>query len=278
MVYWMANVTHNRESAVTRHALDRWYRSTRNGARVREQLEGELRERLDEMFGYHLVVLGVEGGVPLTEMTRVQQVVCSSPVLERATSIRHHVISEDEELPFDSDSVDVVVALHALDLSDQPHQVLREIHRILTPHGHLLMIGLNPRSLLGVWRRAHGWHHRSRWRKLAFLGVHKMQDWLTLLDFDCEPARHKLTIPSLGHGRFARWVKRVDEWLVRLNTPLGSVYLIQANKMVRGHIRGAEIRRSPARLIPISVARPVAGKLRPTRRIRKDDPSPEPRQ
>ncbi len=263
---------------MTRHALERWYRSSRNGARLRDQLETELCDRLDEMFGYHLVVLGVEGGLAFTEMTRVQQVICSSPVAERASQIRHHVLAEDEELPFDSDSVDVVVAFHALDLSEQPHQVLREIHRVLTPHGHLLLIGLNPNSLLGAWRRVHGWHHRSRWRDLAFLGVNKMADWLTLLDFGSEPARHKLPLPSLGHGRFARWVKAVDSRFVRWNAPVGSVYVIQANKLVRGHLRGAQLRQKPARLIPISVARPVAGKLRPLRRNDRDDPSPEPRQ
>jgi SAM-dependent methyltransferase len=277
MVLGMADVTQFSPITVTRHALDRWYRASRNGARLKQQLGEELQQRLEQMFGYHMVVLGVEGGLPIEDMTRVQQVICSSPVVERASSIQHHVIADDEELPFETDSVDVVVALHALDLSAQPHQVLREIHRVLTPHGHLLLVGLNPRSMLGGWRRIHGIFHRSRWRDLAFLSAGKIEDWLTLLDFNTESPRHKLPLPSLGEGRMARWIQRLDQRLVSWNTPLGSVYLIQANKMVRGHLHAAPLRRRSAQLIPISVARPVAGKLRPVRRRKHDLSDPEPR-
>lgn len=262
----------------TRRALDRWYRSSPNGARLQQQLEVELRERMDEMFGYHMVVLGVEGGMPVSNWSRVQQVITSSPFAPDSDSaVPLHVLAEDEELPFETDSVDVVVALHTLDLSPNPHQVLREIRRVLTPQGHLLLVGLNPHSLLGGWRRLHGLLRRSRWRDLAFLGVSKLEDWLTLLDFEIEPPRHKLPLPAVGKGRVATRLRAVDEWLVRHNAPGGSVYLIQANKLVRGHIHGNAIRKRRARLIPIPVSRPVAGQLDPSRRQKRPSDKPQTR-
>jgi SAM-dependent methyltransferase len=274
----MANVTQFPPDKATRAALDRWYRSSPNGARLRHQLEVELRERMEAMFGYHMVVLGVEGGMPISDWSRVQQVVTSSPFAPgNESGVPLHVIAEDEELPFETDSVDVVVALHTLDLSANPHQVLREIRRVLTPQGHLLIVGLNPHSLLGGWRRMHGWFRRSRWRDLAFLGVKKLEDWLTLLDFEIEPPRHKLPLPAVGEGRFAQRIRSIDDWLVRHNLPGGSVYLIQANKLVRGHIHGHAIRRERARLIPIPVSRPVAGKVDPSRRQNSPSNKPQPR-
>lgn len=278
MVAAMTNGTQFPTDKATRRALDRWYRSSPNGTRLQRQLETELRERLEEMFGYHMVVLGVEGGMPISDWARVQQVVTSSPFApDNDSAVLLHVLAEDEELPFETDSVDVVVALHTLDLSPNPHQVLREIRRVLTPQGHLLLVGLNPHSLLGIWRRLHGMFRRSRWRDLAFLSVSKLEDWLTLLDFEIEPVRHKLPLPSVGTGRIATCVRAVDDWLVRHNMPGGSVYLLQANKLVRGHIHGNAVRKRRARLIPIPVSRPVAGKLDPSQRQNRPGNKPQAR-
>ena len=38
-------------------------------------------------------------------------------------------------LPFESQSIDLVVLPHVLEFSDNPHQVLREVERILRPEG-----------------------------------------------------------------------------------------------------------------------------------------------
>lgn len=258
----MRNVTHFSGDGATREALDRWYRTSHNGHRLQQQLEKELRVRLEGRFGYHMVILGTEGGMPLMDCARVQQVITSSPAVPEVSSTSLHVLADDEALPFESESVDVVVALHALDISRQPHQVLREIHRILTPQGHLLLAGLNPRSFLGVWRRLHGWLRRSRWRDLGFLSISKITDWLTLLDFASAPASHKLAMPTLGEGRAAKRIQQLDDWWVNHNLPGGSVYVIEASKRVTGSIHGPAVRRHATRIMPISVARPVAGRGR----------------
>lgn len=239
-----------------RAELQRWYRSSPLGQRLRTQLTRDMQVILDQWFGYNLVVIGPDADIPIEDLTRVQHVIQLLPTREPVQGKRKQVLSDDE-LPFASESIDVVVAMHALDLSDKPHQLLREIHRVLTPHGHLLLVGNNNRSLRGVWRQVlRLLPGGSGWRNT---GPGRMEDWLTLLDFAVAPIRHKLVLPLSGRNRVGRWCAAVDNWLVDHNIPLGSTYMIFADKLVRGHIQTPSIERAGARLVGLRVPKPVVG-------------------
>ena len=47
-------------------------------------------------------------------------------------------------LPIASDSVDLVILMHHLSNTSEPHAMLRETFRILIPEGKLLIIDFNP--------------------------------------------------------------------------------------------------------------------------------------
>ena len=149
--------------------------------------------------------------------------------------------------------------MHGLDMSHNPHQLLREINRVLTPHGHLLVVGNNRWSLLGVWRKLLSLLPGRRKRAVREPGAGRLQDWLTLLDFAVAPVRHKLVLPLSGNNRFGRWLARVDDWLVEHNIPLGSSYIVFADKLVRGNIRTQSIEKTRARLMGLRVPKPVVG-------------------
>ena len=80
-----------------------------------------------------------------------------------------------------SESVDVVLLPHTLDYSDdRSHAVLREADRVLTPHGHLVILGFKPGGLWGLRRLIPG-------AGLPPGGAHlipdrRLSDWLQLLD------------------------------------------------------------------------------------------------
>ena len=87
-----------------------------------------------------------------------------------------------DALPFQTDSVDVLLMPHALELTNDPHQVLREAHRVLTPEGHLILSGFNPWSLAGIaklLRRRRDIPWAPRW-----LSAGRVGDWLALLGFE----------------------------------------------------------------------------------------------
>src|SRR5690606_23939020 len=64
------------------------------------------------------------------------------------------VLMQFEELPFASQSIDLLVLPHSLELSPEPHRLLREAERVLVPEGKLLVTCFNPYSLWGVRQRA----------------------------------------------------------------------------------------------------------------------------
>ncbi len=58
------------------------------------------------------------------------------------------------ELPFASQSLDLVVLPHVLEFAHEPHQILREVERVLIPEGQIIVTGFNPASLWGARQAA----------------------------------------------------------------------------------------------------------------------------
>ncbi|MDF6651835.1 class I SAM-dependent methyltransferase, partial [Escherichia coli] len=57
------------------------------------------------------------------------------------------VICRYDELPFASQRIDLVALPHLLEFTDDPHEVLRAVARVLMPEGRLVITGFNPLSL-----------------------------------------------------------------------------------------------------------------------------------
>jgi len=68
-----------------------------------------------------------------------------------------------DELPFECSSLDLVLLPHVLEFNAHPHQILREVERVLRPEGNVIISGFNPRSLWGA-RRILGSKTNFPWR------------------------------------------------------------------------------------------------------------------
>ncbi len=257
-----------------RERLYTWCRQSVLGRRLSGQIGGDLELVLDQWFGYHLLIMGDDMGLPVDDATRVRHVtrVVSShevstahlDIAERAKAIRGSgfLIADSEDLPVATESVDVVVMFNCLQLSAEPHRILREIHRVLTPDGHVFIVDANANSLMGwvssILRRLNLRRHSTA--KPLSLG--KLEDWLRLLNFQMAPARHKLTVPLAHRGKIGRWFERVDHWLADHNIPIGSYYVLFGNKSVWGYVQQQPLRRVKAKRMGLPVAKPVIGGAR----------------
>lgn len=137
-----------------------------------------------------------------------------------------------EALPFEGSSIDLVVLPHTLDFSLEPHQVLRETHRVLAPEGHIVLLGFNPMSLWGLVRLLQR-HTQVPWSG-QFIHLFRLKDWLALLDFEWVAGHMVYYRPPLGReGLMDRlyFMETIgDRWW-----PLGAgVYVIVARKRVAG--------------------------------------------
>ena len=155
----------------------------------------------------------------------------------------------DGQLPFDTESIDLVTLPHTFDLAKSPHQLLREIHRILIPEGQIIISGFNPTSLWGIrqrWGRMTGNHFLPI--DAAFISLPRMKDWLTLLGFETSRGYIGCYCPPCkswkSFDRFAFMEKAGNRWWPYC----GAVYLLCAIKQVPGmHLIGAAFKKETRR-------------------------------
>ena len=155
------------------------------------------------------------------------------------------LITDAAALPFPAACLDLVVLPHTLELSADPHHVLREVERVLVPEGRVVISGLNPASLWGL-RQGRG-RLGSRLGLTAlgaeslylpeageFIGPWRLRDWLRLLSFEVESDRFGCYRPAV---RTEKWLQRTA-WMDRAGArwwPIfGAVYFVVAVKRVRG--------------------------------------------
>lgn len=137
------------------------------------------------------------------------------------------------ELPVATGEVDLVVLPHTLEFSPNPHQLLREVSRVLRPEGRLVLSGFNPWSLWGAARILRSRGGEYPWCG-QFVALPRIKDWLALLGFELAGGRMTAYTPPC---RGELWLERLrfmehagDRWWPFA----GGVYFLHAVKRVSG--------------------------------------------
>ncbi|MCV6639613.1 class I SAM-dependent methyltransferase [Candidatus Albibeggiatoa sp. nov. NOAA] len=208
--------------------LYHWF-ATPLGERLLQSEARLMQQILPDLFGYHLLQVGNIGYGKLLESSRINHrcILClRNPHFEDPYSILH---ASADNLPFASDSVDVVVLPHVLEFEEHPHQILREVERVLIAEGHVVIIGFNPVSLWGLWHRFISRRKQAPWCS-QFLPVLRVKDWLALLEFEKVQQHTLFFAPPF----YSHWVtmKRLDKFGSRWGKDFGAVYVLVARKRV----------------------------------------------
>ena len=244
------------------------------GRYVLEWEQAQLDRVVSDVFGYHALQLGL----PQLDALRENRMPCRGLVLDAASgasapyefprapgnrngsgigagnSGRHAPAGRSAvwcdllDLPFEAQSVDLIVMPHTLEFTADPHRLLREAERVLMPEGQLIILGFNSLSLWGARQSVSKVTGRpfvpAAHDLIAFT---RLKDWIKLLGFDLERGRFGCYRPPLVS----------DQWLARYGFmeaagdrwwPIfGATYMVKAIKRVRG-----------MRLIgPLKVKKPV---------------------
>ncbi|WP_423599144.1 class I SAM-dependent methyltransferase [Roseateles sp. MS654] len=155
---------------------------------------------------------------------------------------RAAVYCEFDALPFESNSLDLVLLPHTLEQAADPHRCLREVERVLRPEGRVVILGLNPASLWAVRQNLARVNGRLLGRpprlylpeEREYIGYWRLRDWLRLLSFEVERAQFGCYRPPLlSDPWLARW-----QWIEKPGgkwwTVLGALYGVIAIKRVHG--------------------------------------------
>ena len=215
-------------------ALQQWYASA-TGKNVWQAEKQLLDSCLPNLFGYHLMSIGMCPDLPLAEASPIHHLfsVGNLESLNAGLAARCHT----HALPIASESVDVAILHHCLDYSDSPHRLLREVARTIMPYGSVLILGFHRWSALGLQQTIQHWiDPENALTSHQFIALHRMHDWLKLLDFEIVESKYTLYAPpQWGEGvrEYWRWLDTLGG---KMQLPLGGVYFIWARKTM-GSVR-----------------------------------------
>jgi len=205
--------------------LSEWL-ETPQGRYLLEWEQRRLEAVVADIFGYNAIQIGLPG-LDLLSANRM-------PFRFRCASGGDvAVVASYEELPFVSASLDLVVLPHVLEFSARPHQVLREVERVLVPEGSVVISGFNPYSLWGARRLAARKGGAMPWTGL-YLSVPRIRDWFSLLGFETQAGSFGCYAPAVTRPEWLdRW-RFMDRIGPRWWPVCGAAYVLQGIKRVQG--------------------------------------------
>lgn len=178
--------------------LSEWYQ-TPLGCRVAEAERIALSTELASLrLGYVVCIGPLNGSLTVAPTLRQWQ-----------TGELGDVILDPVQLPFQAQSLDGIILVHVLELSESPAVVLSEAYQALRPEGRLLVLCFNPFGLWGLARLLGSWRDsRPPWCgrqwPAATLALRLRQ--MGFADIGVNFLCHRLPVQS---GRFQR---RLDQW------------------------------------------------------------------
>jgi len=204
--------------------LLRWLDSAQ-GRYVLDWEQGMLDAAVADVFGFNAVQLGL----PQFDFLHANRI----PLRQKAGPDGPvDAQCEFTALPFAAQSIDLLVMPHVLEFSSDPHQILREIERVLIPEGQVIITGFNPLSLWGA-KRALKRHGSFPWNG-NYLSSPRLKDWLKLLAFEVDRSCFGCYAPPFEQQRWLRRSRFIESAGRRWWHFSGGVYMLRAIKRVHG--------------------------------------------
>ena len=206
-------------------SIEEWYQSPL-GEQTFSAEKLSVNEIISRLFGYHILQIGLENQNLIDESPAGHKIIFSSawyPGVRKA-------VTDCERLPLASDSIDAIVLYHALDFTDDSHELLREVTRVLRPGGQMLIIGFNPVSIWGMWRLFK--RKKSLPWKGRFLSIRRLSDWLRLLNLHIDSINTCVHFLPFNINRVLNYAEIMENFGRRLKSPFGGSYSIRCVKQV----------------------------------------------
>jgi SAM-dependent methyltransferase len=194
-----------------------------------------LRERIAEFWPADekgLRVLGVGYAIPYLQpyMENAERVIAVMPAAQGA----HHwpvdggnlvCLSDDAELPLETNSVDRIVMVHSLEFSGFYKPLFEELWRVLKSNGRILIIVPNR---MGLWCRA-DW---SPFGQGTPFSATQVENFLRDNLFSHERTQKALFVPPFRRQIFLRAAHYVERFGRKFCPALAGVHIVEATKQL----------------------------------------------
>lgn len=215
-------------------SLGAWLQ-TDSGQYARQWEQAKFDAIVADVFGYNAIQLGT----PELDLLRANRMPVKAYCGAALPSDKQPedwvgVVQADLEfLPFETQSIDLLVLFHGLELTQHPHEVLREVDRVLVPEGRVVLSGFNPWSLWGLRNRLPGTHYLPVTPD-AQVSLPRLKDWFKLLSFDIDLGHFGCYVPPFSTKKWIDRFSFVEQAGNRWWPVCGGIYVVSAVKRVSG--------------------------------------------
>lgn len=228
--------------------LDGWLKQP-SGLYIHAWEQALLDKLTADTFGYNAVQIGMPQFDFLAASRMPNKWIANDVFLPHAPN-PIALIHDFEDLPFESQSLDLVVLPHVLEFADEPHQILREVERVLIPEGRLIVCGFNKASLWGARQASARFTDRSFLPDGGeFISLLRLKDWLKLLNMEVDRSHFGCYAPPVNNQNMLQRFQFMESAGRRWWPFLGATYVVQAVKRVKGmHLIGPAWKKKKVRV------------------------------
>lgn len=210
------------------------------GVAVRRLLAHRLRARWRNVTGETIIGLGYAPpmlGPYRDEALRVGAVMpaAQGALVWPRKGDKLTVLADEEHLPLADNSVDKLLAVHCLETAERVRPLLREVWRVLSPQGRVMLIVPNRRSIWARSDRTPFGHGRPYSR-------HQLERLLTDSMFSTTGWQYALHAPPIEHKLVLRSITGLERLGARIWPGIGGVIMVEGKKELlapTGRVRAA---------------------------------------
>jgi len=146
------------------------------------------------------------------------------------SSVSPKIVGQSHQLPFSENSIDGFLLANELDFAQDPHEILREVDRVITQSGYVIVSGFNPLSLAGIAKYLPV-KRDNKLHDARFFTSYRIKDWLQLLGFEIVEQRQIMFSTLFFEQRWG-YAKNIQQYLSTYFPWCSAVYVILARKRV----------------------------------------------
>src|SRR3990167_1726764 len=188
--------------------------------RIQTILDGHLKNILPQYFGFHLLQIGYPRYTTWLNHSPIHHQIILTDIYHPPSPGKNFIEGNPTQLPFQNDSIDVIILPCVLEQIEYPDSLLAEAWRVLIPNGKLIIFDFN---LLSVWRLL---HPRSK------LSAYKIKKWLWSLGCIIDQIDYFSYCPN-NLNKYLLQKRTLWEHMAKFFlTPLSELYQITATKQI----------------------------------------------
>jgi SAM-dependent methyltransferase len=200
--------------------LIKWYRKPAN-YHFKKNLNDQIPKIKKHISGNHTLYIGLSEFKKKFESSKHLSFIA----IDEITSSDN--ITESKRLPFEDNSHDVIVIIHALDYTENPYELVREIDRIATDDAKVSLIGFNKFSLWGLVKPLMN-KEVSPWF-LNFHSLYNIREWFKVLGYDSSYRDTSAFIPIVPKS-ISKYISKISILQKIFASNLGGLYFLVFDK------------------------------------------------